>query len=59
MKRNEIIDWIKKLAASQGLYCRLLQAISDMNNNDREALFEHLEAQNFAGPVDLVMYIEG
>jgi len=58
MKRNEIIDWIKKLAASQGLYCRLLQAISDMDNNDRDAFFEHLEAQNFAGPVDLVMYIE-
>ena len=59
MKRDEIIEWFKKLAASQGLYCRLLQAINSMDNNDREALFEHLEAQNFAGPVDLVMYIEG
>ena len=59
MKRDEIIEWFKKLAASQGLYCRLLQAISDMNNNDREALFEHLEAQNFTGPVDLIIYIEG
>ena len=59
MKRDEIMEWIKKLAASQGLYCRLLQAIGDMDNNDREALFEHLEAQNFTGPVDLVMYIEG
>ena len=59
MKRDEIMDWIKKLAASQGFYCRLLQAINSMNNNDREALFTHLEAQNFAGPVDLIMYIEG
>ena len=59
MKRHAIIECIKKLAASQGYYCRLLQAINSMNNNDREALFEHLEAQNFAGPVDLVMYIEG
>ena len=59
MKRNEIMEWIKKLAASQGFYCRLLQAINDMGNNDKNALFEHLEAQNFAGPVDLVMYIEG
>ena len=59
MKRRAIIECIKKLAASQGLYCRLLQAINDMDNNDREALFAHLEAQNFAGPVDLVMYIEG
>ena len=59
MKRDVIMEWIKKLAASKGLYCRLLQAISDMDNNDREALFEHLEAQNFAGHVDLVMYIEG
>ena len=59
MKRKEIMEWIKKLAASQGFYCRLLQAISDMNNNDREALFEHLEAQNFTGPVELIMYIEG
>lgn len=59
MKKDEIIEWIKKLAASQGYYGRLLQAINSMDNNDREALFEHLEAQNFAGPVDLVMYIEG
>ena len=59
MKKDEIIEWIKKLAASQGYYGRLLQAISDMDNNDREALFEHLEAQNFADPVDLIMYIEG
>ena len=59
MKRRAIIECIKKLAASQGYYGRLLQAINDMDNNDREALFEHLEAQNFAGPVDLVMYIEG
>ena len=59
MKRDVIIEWIKKLAASQGYYGRLLQAINDMENNDREALFAHLEAQNFAGPVDLIMYIEG
>ena len=59
MKRDVIIECIKKLAASQGFYGRLLQAISDMDNNDREALFAHLEAQNFAGPVDLIMYIEG
>lgn len=59
MKRDVIIEWIKKLAASQGLYGRLLQAINDMDNNDKNALFEHLEAQNFTGPVDLIMYIEG
>lgn len=59
MKRNEIMEWIKKLAASQGFYGRLLQAINDMDNNDKNAFFEHLEAQNFTGPVDLIMYIEG
>ena len=59
MKKDVIIEWIKKLAASQGYYGRLLQAINDMENNDREALFAHLEAQNFAGPIDLIMYIEG
>ena len=59
MKRRAIIECIKKLAASQGYYGRLLHAINSMDNNDREALFEHLEAQNFAGPVDLIMYIEG
>ena len=58
MKRNEIMEWIKSFAASQGFYGRLLQAINDMENNDRDALFAHLEAQNFAGPVDLIMYIE-
>ena len=59
MKRKEIMEWIKKLAASQGYYGRLLQAINDMDNNDKNALFEHLEAQNFTGPVELIMYIEG
>ena len=59
MKKDEIIEWIKKLAASQGYYGRLLQAINDMDNNDKNALFEHLEAQNFTGPIDLIMYIEG
>ena len=59
MKKDVIIEWIKKLAASQGYYGRLLQAINDMDNNDRDALLSHLEAQNFAGPIDLVMYIEG
>ena len=59
MKKDVIIEWLKKLAASQGYYGRLLHAINSMDNNDREALFEHLEAQNFAGPVDLIMYIEG
>jgi len=59
MKRNEIMEWIKKLAASQGFYCRLLQAINDMDDSDKNVLFEHLEAQNFADPVDLIMYIEG
>ena len=59
MKRNEIIECIKNLAASQGFYGRLLQAINDMDNNDREALFAHLEGQGFTSPVDLVMYIEG
>ena len=59
MKRTEIIECIKKLAASQGFYCRLLQAINSMDNNDREALFTHLEDQGFTNPVDLIMYIEG
>jgi len=59
MKRNEIIEWIKSLACSQGFYGRLLQAINELDNNDKNAFFEHLEAQNFADPVDLIMYIEG
>ena len=58
MKRNEIIKWIESLACSQGFYCRLLQAINDMPNNEKNALFEHLESQSFAGPVDFIMYIE-
>lgn len=59
MERSQIMECIKKLAASQGYYCRLLQAISDMDNNNRDALFAHLEAQGFADPVDLIMYLEG
>lgn len=61
MKRTEILETIKSLASSQGFYGRLYQSLMDLKENciDKyNEVMEELERQNFADPVDLVMYIE-
>lgn len=57
MKKAEILQAIRSLAASQGFYGRLLIAlISD--EPDSVAYLEYLEEQNFKDTVDLVMFLE-
>lgn len=57
----QVIEVIQQLSHSQGFYCRLLETILDMHQNDMEQ-FEHfkevVEAQNFRDPVDVVLYFE-
>ena len=57
MKKKEILNAIKSLAASQGFYSRLLISLSS-NEPDSVAYLEYLEEQNFKDVVDLVMFLE-
>lgn len=57
MDKNEIMDAIKSLAGSQGLYSRLYEYLKE--NGDGGALLDYLASQNFKDKVDLVMFIEG
>lgn len=59
MKFNEIMDTIKMLASSQGLYGRLLSSIEELTEEKKEELKSYLEAQNFKDPVDFVLWYEG
>lgn len=57
MKKKEILNAIRSLAASQGFYSRLLISLSS-NEPDSVAYLEYLEEQNFKDVVDLVMFLE-
>ena len=59
MKREQIIATFRSLARSQGFYGRLLDAIFNLDEDERDEYFTALEEQNFAGPLDLVLFIEG
>lgn len=58
MNRLEIIKTIKELASSQGFYGRLLSYINELENEQKEELFEYLENENFKNPLDLVLFFE-
>ena len=51
MNKDQILETIRGLAKSQGLYGRILLDITD-------ELLDYLEAQNFESPVDLVLFLE-
>jgi len=59
MKRNEILKSIKMLAMSQGSYGRMLRQISEMDADTSEKFWDIMETQNFADPVDMVLFLEG
>lgn len=62
LDRNDIIAVFQSLARSQGFYGRLLRELGDAKRNDPEEyenFMRHLEKQQFADDVDLIMYIEG
>ena len=53
MKKNEILDFIKSMAKSQGFYGGLLNAINEDNS-----ILDTLEEQNFKDPIDMIIYLE-
>ena len=58
MKREEIMETIKTLASSQGLYSRLYRDLMELDEEKYNEVMTELESQNFKDGVDLVMFIE-
>lgn len=61
MKMAEILVAIRTLAHSQGFYGRLYRSIMEAQENNPDTYGEivaELEAQNFGGAVDMVLYFE-
>ena len=61
MNRDWIMQTIRMLSRSQGMYGRLLNDLEELKAVDPGAyddIMSELEAQNFADEVDLVMYLE-
>ena len=58
MKREQILETIRRLAMSQGSYGRLYNDLMSDAEYCEEAM-AFLEAQNFKDPVDLILCIEG
>ena len=59
MKREEIMETIKSLASSQGLYSRLYRDLMALDEEKYNEVMTELESQNFKDAVDLIMFIEG
>ena len=58
MNRQQILDAIKNLAMSQGMYGRLYNMLTNGTDGAEEALYV-LESQNFGDVVDMILFIEG
>lgn len=58
MKREEIMETIKTLASSQGLYSRLYRVLMELDEEKYNEVMTELESQNFKDGIDLVMFIE-
>lgn len=62
MNREQIMETIRTLAMSQGLYGRILRSLEEAKNNapeNYEKVMEILEFMQFKDAVDLVMFFEG
>lgn len=61
MTRQQILDTIKDLSRSQGLYGRIYNAIQELKEADPDqydSFMNHLVNQQFSNPVDLVLFFE-
>lgn len=57
MDRTQILNAVSQLAASQGFYGRLYNALTS-GTEEAEEFMEQMEAQNFGDVVDMVMWLE-
>lgn len=61
MGRKQILDTIKDLSRSQGLYGRIYEAIMSLKEADPkqyDLFMDHLVNQQFSDPVDLTLFFE-
>ena len=58
MTMDDIMNTIKSLACSQGMYGRLLNAIQNLDKDDYNRLKEDWESRGFKDAVDFVLFIE-
>lgn len=54
-----VIDWMKSLARSQGMYCRLLEAYYEGTDESRQRFIDTLNNNGVKDMLDFVMFIEG
>lgn len=62
MKMEEILDLMKDLAKSQGMYGRYYETIMNMKEEspeDYETLKQYWESQNFKDALDFILFFEG
>lgn len=59
MNRHEIQAALEHFAMHSGTYQRLLDNLSEMSEEDRDAYYDQLEEQCFVDAVDLILYLEG
>ena len=57
MNREQILSAIRGLAASQGFYGRLYEALTN-GSEESENFLDTMEEQNFGDVVDMVMWLE-
>lgn len=58
MSFEDVMQVIKDLARSQGAYGRMLEAIENMDSEQLDNFRSTIEAQNFADPIDFILWIE-
>lgn len=61
MGKQQILDTIRDLGKSQGLYSRMYANLMKIRQEDPENFklyMNHLVNQHFSDPVDLVLYFE-
>ena len=54
-KKKEIMEWCKMLAKSQGLYCRILEALREDDEALTKVANDLIDSNDI---LDFVMYIE-
>lgn len=57
MDRTQILNAVSQLAASQGFYGRLYNALTS-GTEEAEEFMQQMEEQNFGDVVDMVMWLE-
>lgn len=58
MTFDKALEIVRGLSKSQGFYCRLLQNMENMEEEQREELEQDFEYNNVKNEMDLIFYFE-